>query len=371
MSKIYIIRHGQTDLNKNHVLQGRVDEPLNEDGIRQAKAAAALLRSLDVSIDYVWSSPLQRAKDTAGIIVCKDIPIQTDDCLLEMDYGPYEGTDLTSPPPEIITFFGDFVNQPAPEGMESLSHVTQRLGGFLEELRSNPPEGNILISTHAIAMKGALEYLTPDSKGSYWGKHIKNCDIYVTTLEDGIYTVPVPVEEQGGTVQLQTDRLILRRHKEEDAEVLFRNFGMDPKMFEYSGWNPYATREMAEATVRQFMENYADERFYGWAVEHEGRLIGTVGAYDYDPETDSIEIGCSIERESWGKGFAGEAVSAVLNYLTQQEGIRVVKAWCAADNIGSMKVMEKAGMKRTSVESGALEIDGHKFDKLNYEFCFC
>ena len=165
-----------------------------------------------------------------------------------------------------------------------------------------------------------------------------------------IYTAP----QQGGTVQLQTDRLILRRHKGEDAEVLFRNFGLDPKMFEYSGWNPYAT---------------LDERFYGWAVEHGGRLIGTVGAYDYDPETDSIEIGCSIERESWGRGFAGEAVSAVLDYLTRQAGIWNVKAWCAADNIASMKVMEKAGMKRVSVEPGALEIDGHKFDKLNYEFC--
>lgn len=195
MSKIYIIRHGQTDLNKNHVLQGRVDEPLNEDGLRQAKSAAALLRTLDVSIDQVWSSPLQRAKDTAEIIADEGVPIQTDDRLLEMDYGPYEGMDLTSPPPEIMAFFGDFVNQPAPEGMESLPHVTQRLGDFLEELRNNPPKGNILISTHAIAMKGALEYLTPDSNGSYWGKYIKNCAIYVTKLEEGTYTVPVPVEE--------------------------------------------------------------------------------------------------------------------------------------------------------------------------------
>ena len=142
MSKIYIIRHGQTDLNKNHVLQGRVDEPLNEDGLRQAKFAAALLRTLDVSIDQVWSSPLQRAKDTAEIIADEGVPIQTDDRLLEMDYGPYEGMDLTSPPPEIMAFFGDFVNQPAPEGMESLPYVTQRLGAIaafiLTENMANP-----------------------------------------------------------------------------------------------------------------------------------------------------------------------------------------------------------------------------------------
>lgn len=189
MTRIYIIRHGQTDLNRKRVLQGRVDEPLNEDGIGQAREAAELLKQLGITIDSAWSSPLQRAMDTAAI-VAGEVPMQTDERLLEMDYGPYEGADLTSPPPEIMEFFSDFVNNPAPAGMEPLSAIVQRLGEFLEELREDPPEGNVLIATHAIAMKGALEYLTPESGGSYWGKHIKNCDIYVTELEDGTFTVP-------------------------------------------------------------------------------------------------------------------------------------------------------------------------------------
>ena len=189
MTRIYIIRHGQTDLNRKRVLQGRVDEPLNEDGIGQAREAAELLKQLGITIDSAWSSPLQRAMDTAAI-VAGEVPMQTDERLLEMDYGPYEGADLTSPPPEIMEFFSDFVNNPAPAGMEPLSAIVQRLGEFLEELREDPPEGNVLIATHAIAMKGGLEYLTPGSDGSYWGKHIKNCDIYVTELEDGTFTVP-------------------------------------------------------------------------------------------------------------------------------------------------------------------------------------
>ena len=95
-------------------------------------------------------------------------------------------------------------------------------------------------------------------------------------------------------------------------------------------------------------------------------MIGTIGAYDYDPKTGSIEIGCSIERKSWGKGFAGEALQAVITFLTQQERIRCIKAWCAADNIGSVRIMEKAGMSLVSIEKDALEIDGKKYDKLNY-----
>ena len=170
-----------------------------------------------------------------------------------------------------------------------------------------------------------------------------------------------------GTIQLATDRLVLRRYIEEDALLLHQNFGLDPEMFKYSGWNPYATLEEAKEAVRQFIDSYGDEHFYGWAIEHEGRLVGTVGAYDYDPETNSIEIGCSIERKNWGKGFAGEAIKIVIAYLMDQEEIQCIKAWCAADNIGSRRIMESAGMIQASIEKDALEINERKYDKLNYK----
>jgi len=111
-----------------------------------------------------------------------------------MDYGPYEGMDLRAPAPEVMDFFEDFVNVPAPEGMEPLPDVVSRLGSFLEDIRKEAEEKNILLSTHAIAMKGALEYLTPDSHGSYWSKNIGNCDIYAAEARDGKYTVPVMLD---------------------------------------------------------------------------------------------------------------------------------------------------------------------------------
>ena len=197
---IYFIRHGQTDLNRKRVLQGRVDQPLNEEGIAQAQEAGERLHSCGVTFDRIISSPLKRAMDTALIIAGENVPLQTDERLLEMDYGPYEGADLKTPPPEIVNFFADFAHVPAPDGMEPLNHVVQRLGLFLEDLREEIAgrdealEETILISTHAIAMKGALEYLTPQSHGTYWGTHIRNCELYVTYLEDGEFTVPVPVE---------------------------------------------------------------------------------------------------------------------------------------------------------------------------------
>ena len=106
-----------------------------------------------------------------------------------MEYGPSEGMGLDALTPEVLPFFSDFVRNPAPEGMEQLSSVVRRVGSFLEEHCASG--GNILISTHAIAMKGMLEYLTPASGGSYWSKYIGNCAVYTAELlPNGAWSVP-------------------------------------------------------------------------------------------------------------------------------------------------------------------------------------
>lgn len=171
-----------------------------------------------------------------------------------------------------------------------------------------------------------------------------------------------------GTSEFATKRLLMCKYRVEDAGVLFEKFGTDPKMYEYSGWNPYATYDMAKATVQRFIDSYKEPDFYGWAIRYQGNLVGSVGAYDFDPEKSRIEVGMSIERDSWGKGFATEALTGVLKYLTEHEGIKVVTAWCASDNTGSMRAMQKAGMKQTATVENALEIAGKKYDKLIYEY---
>jgi len=151
-----------------------------------------------------------------------------------------------------------------------------------------------------------------------------------------------------GTIPLKTERLTLRRHIPEDAAVLHRDFGADEAMFHYTGWNPYATPAQAEKAVAEFISRYDDPRFYGWAIQREGRLIGTIGAYDYDPEKNQIEIGYSIARAHWGHGYAAEALRAALQYLTEEGGVARVTAWCAPENIASRRTLEKAGFQLKS-----------------------
>ena len=113
---IYIIRHGKTELNKAKVLQGRSDFPLNEEGVRQAEEAAARLG--DVAFAHVYSSPLIRAVQTAEIVAPQIRPV-IDERLIEMDYGPYEGTDLTHLSPELLTFFSDLFTTRLRKGWSS------------------------------------------------------------------------------------------------------------------------------------------------------------------------------------------------------------------------------------------------------------
>ena len=188
---IYVVRHGQTKLNNAYALQGRSDHPLNPAGIEEARRTGDALARMGISFEHVYSSPLRRAVQTAELIA-PDVPVAIDERLIEMDYGPYEGADLHNPAPEIVAFFSDFVHNPAPEGMEQLSSVVARTGAFVEELVGL--SGNVLVSTHAIAMKGILEYLTPQSHGSYWSKYVGNCAIYSIAVEDGVLGVPEELE---------------------------------------------------------------------------------------------------------------------------------------------------------------------------------
>lgn len=178
-----------------------------------------------------------------------------------------------------------------------------------------------------------------------------------------------------GTIELNTSRLRLRRFRMEDAPQMYRLFGADREMYRYSGWNPYPTPQAAAATVRRFMDSYGDPASYSWVIEWkhpagdtETAAAGTIGAYDYDGEADTIEAGLSIRHDLWGQGLASEALCAVLKYLTEEEGIGTVTAWCAAENTGSRRAMEKAGMQQESLEPAALRVGDAVYDKLVYTF---
>ena len=169
-----------------------------------------------------------------------------------------------------------------------------------------------------------------------------------------------------GTAELWTERLILRRYRPEDAEPLHQYLGTDPATAQYSGWNPYATLEAAQETVRRIIAGYDDERSYSWVMDVDDVVVGTIGAYDR--QDGRIEVGFCLVKGWRGRGLATEALRKVLEYLTENEGIPCVTAWCAAENIGSRRVLEKAGMRLVHTEKDGLTVGDRVYDKLTYEY---
>ena len=211
-----------------------------------------------------------------------------------------------------------------------------------------------------MAEYGNYNFLECEYGGEEDGIFIEDCLIYHSQI------VSIEEIEVHGTVELWTERLILRRYRPEDADDLYRYLGTDPSMVQYSGWNPYATPEMAQETVRRFIDSYDDEHSYSWIMDTDDVIVGTIGAYDYTG--DQIEVGFSVVPGWQGRGLATEALRKVLEYLTDNEGIPCVTAWCAAENIGSKRVLEKAGMKLVQTEKDGLTVENRVYDKLIYEY---
>ena len=196
--------------------------------------------------------------------------------------------------------------------------------------------------------------------------------------EDGIFIEDViicnsqieSIEEivPHGSAEFLTEHLMLRRYRLDDAEQLYECLGIDPEMDKYSGWNPYATPEMAQETVRRFIDSYKYERSYSWVMDANGDNVvaGTIGAYDYD--NNQIEVGFSVGQAWQGRGFATEALKTVLEHLTENEGFCCVTAWCATENTSSRKVLEKSGMQLVHIERDGLVVGDRTYDKMIYEY---
>lgn len=188
--KIYFVRHGETDWNKERKIQGQVDIPLNEFGRHLARETAKGLR--DVPFDVCFTSPLGRARETAEIILQgRDVPILEDKRILEMNFGVLEGKCCSKEgwdvPDSFQMFFDDPVHYQAPEGGEDFQAVRERTGDFLNWLFAQEQyrDSTVLVTTHGAAMAGLLNNLKKKPLAEYWGVGVhKNCGVTEVDVTD-------------------------------------------------------------------------------------------------------------------------------------------------------------------------------------------
>lgn len=190
---LYIVRHGETEWNRIHRVQGRTDIPLNDYGRHLARETAEGMK--DIHLDLCYTSPLSRAKETAQIILGdRDIPVCEDRRIQEISFGAYEGVrsagdDADSKSRAFRLFFTDTKNYEAPPDGETISRLYERTGEFLSFLCASQKlkESSILVSTHGAAMTALLNRIKGNlSTEHFWRDEVPpNCSVTMVGIEDG------------------------------------------------------------------------------------------------------------------------------------------------------------------------------------------
>jgi probable phosphoglycerate mutase/uncharacterized phosphatase len=157
------LRHGATDWNRQGLFQGRTDNPLNEDGLRQAHEAADMLHGIGIS--RIVASPLVRAARTAEIIAgAISVPLAIDEDIIEFDFGSFEGLRVR----DLMIKHG--VNSATglvsilPADGENWDAMTERSLRCVSTWLDRHPDDHLLFVCHDAVMQGMAKSLS----GSYF-----------------------------------------------------------------------------------------------------------------------------------------------------------------------------------------------------------
>lgn len=188
--KIYITRHGQTHWNVEGRMQGAKNSKLTEQGKEEALNLGYSLK--DIKIDYIYTSPLTRAHDTAILIKGdRDIPLVTHENLQEMNFGIWEGMYRD----EVVRDYKDeyhrFWNEPhlyTPSGGETFEELVKRVKVTLNDIVSQNKGEIILLVTHTIVIKAIYAIIKEYELKDFWNPpYIKNTCLTILEHNEGNY----------------------------------------------------------------------------------------------------------------------------------------------------------------------------------------
>lgn len=141
---------------------------------------------------------------------------------------------------------------------------------------------------------------------------------------------------------LETERLILRPLAVEDYKDCFKWCG-DARVNEYMIYPLYHNAEDVKEWLKTV--NKEDNKMdFAYVLKETGELIGSGGIYFHEDEGNRWGIGYNLAYDAWGKGYATEAISKIIEYARSKFDIKEIYGTFAVENNGSRRVMEKLGM---------------------------
>ena len=167
-----------------------------------------------------------------------------------------------------------------------------------------------------------------------------------------------------GTINLESERLILRKIELSDYNDIFNCWTGDFNVSKYVTWNPHETPEETKKLTKCWVSDYDNDYSYRWLVvlKDTNETIGMIDVIAKNLQYMTAEVGYCYGLKFWGNGYASEALKTVIKYL-HSEGFPVVYAQHFASNIASGKVMKNAGMEYEGLlRSRVINKDGERED---------
>lgn len=190
-TEIILLRHGETDMNKNHLYFGHLDPSLNETGKKQLERSKCSLRKIENidEINEIFCSPLKRCIESLDILkISKNININYDDNFKELNFGIFEGKtykEICENYPEEVKRMKVEWRTFKVEGSESLEELEKRVVSKLEEIFVSRKGKKILLVAHAGVIKILLSHYLVGNIDLYWKLKIDNGAISkIIKLED-------------------------------------------------------------------------------------------------------------------------------------------------------------------------------------------
>lgn len=204
--ELFIMRHGQTAANKEHLLQGRKNIPLSEEGMAQAMDAKAELDTAGIVFDRVCASPLERAMQTAALItgVSKE-DVEPVPEIIEYDFGPLEGKRVEDLGENFRNFFMDPDAYIAPEGAETYDELYERVEAYLRRMARENPDERILVVAHGGTLHVMYQLLTGGPRKTMWETTIGNCGYFIASVvDDKLQITSTHFKEENKTLPLDS-----------------------------------------------------------------------------------------------------------------------------------------------------------------------
>ena len=148
-----------------------------------------------------------------------------------------------------------------------------------------------------------------------------------------------------GTQTILTERLVLRRFRQNDARAMFENWASDDDVTKYLTWPTHTSLEISQWVINDWISSYEKDDFYQWGIEFEGQPIGSISVVDHRDDVGKAHVGYCIGRNWWRMGIMSETLKAVIDYLFDEIGFNRVEACYDPNNPNSGRVMAKCGMK--------------------------